>query len=239
MLQSLNCAPTPSTLAQSKERKGSNFAIWQPCPQALNKEESPRSEATPGDSRPHGVATDDGRIDFKEFRAEVPSTATGSSPYWTNKLLRSNNEEKFKLKFFRKENKTNTEAALEEKESLDEEAPLDLSIRPETRVESGSRQKLLEAGEKKLNVSIDFSLDEFRAPEMGNLNFPPNNISTSHPRRLERPSRPPPATPMYPDSSQPTPPPAKRFLSSALQQFYRLVQLDFAQEIELFSLFSI
>ena len=28
---SLECAPTPSTLAQSKERKGSNFAIWQPC----------------------------------------------------------------------------------------------------------------------------------------------------------------------------------------------------------------
>ena len=26
----LDCAPTPSTLAQSKERKGSNFAIWQP-----------------------------------------------------------------------------------------------------------------------------------------------------------------------------------------------------------------
>ena len=28
---SLDCAPTPSTLAQSKERNGSNFAIWQPC----------------------------------------------------------------------------------------------------------------------------------------------------------------------------------------------------------------
>ena len=28
---SLDCAPTPSTLAQSKERKGSNFTIWQPC----------------------------------------------------------------------------------------------------------------------------------------------------------------------------------------------------------------
>ena len=28
---SLDCAPTPSTLAQSKERKGSNFAFWQPC----------------------------------------------------------------------------------------------------------------------------------------------------------------------------------------------------------------
>ena len=32
---SLDCTPTPSTLAQSKERKGSNFAIWQPCPKAL------------------------------------------------------------------------------------------------------------------------------------------------------------------------------------------------------------
>ena len=29
---SLDCAPTPSTLAQSKERKRSNFAIWQPAP---------------------------------------------------------------------------------------------------------------------------------------------------------------------------------------------------------------
>ena len=31
----LDCAPTPSTLAQSKERKGSNFAIWQPSVQTL------------------------------------------------------------------------------------------------------------------------------------------------------------------------------------------------------------
>ena len=31
----LGLRPTPSTLAQSKERKGSNFAIWQPCGQAL------------------------------------------------------------------------------------------------------------------------------------------------------------------------------------------------------------
>ena len=28
---SLDCAPTPSTLAQTKERKGLNFASWQPC----------------------------------------------------------------------------------------------------------------------------------------------------------------------------------------------------------------
>ena len=34
---SLDCAPTPSTLAQSKERKRSNFAIWQPC---LKQEEA-------------------------------------------------------------------------------------------------------------------------------------------------------------------------------------------------------
>ena len=27
----MDCAPTPSTLAQSKQRKGSDFAIWQPC----------------------------------------------------------------------------------------------------------------------------------------------------------------------------------------------------------------
>ena len=33
---SLDCAPTPSTLAQSKERKGSNFAIWQPCTKAVD-----------------------------------------------------------------------------------------------------------------------------------------------------------------------------------------------------------
>ena len=30
---SLDCAPIPSTLAHSKERKGSNFAIWQPWQQ--------------------------------------------------------------------------------------------------------------------------------------------------------------------------------------------------------------
>ena len=29
---SLDCSPMPSILAQSKETKGSNFAIWQPCP---------------------------------------------------------------------------------------------------------------------------------------------------------------------------------------------------------------
>ena len=32
---SLDCAPTPSTLVQFKERKGSNFAIWQPCVKVL------------------------------------------------------------------------------------------------------------------------------------------------------------------------------------------------------------
>ena len=38
----LDCAPTPSTLAQSKERKGSNFAIWQPCvPEGHAEERAP------------------------------------------------------------------------------------------------------------------------------------------------------------------------------------------------------
>ena len=32
---SLDCVPTPSTLAQSKERKGSNFVIWQPYTKVL------------------------------------------------------------------------------------------------------------------------------------------------------------------------------------------------------------
>ena len=38
---SLDCAPTPSTLAQSKERKGSNFAIWQPCDKASRQVPAP------------------------------------------------------------------------------------------------------------------------------------------------------------------------------------------------------
>ena len=37
---SLDCAPTPSTLAQSEERKGSNFAIWQPCEKEQDEEGS-------------------------------------------------------------------------------------------------------------------------------------------------------------------------------------------------------
>ena len=35
---SLDCAPAPSTLAQSRERKGSNYAIWQHCPRARGHE---------------------------------------------------------------------------------------------------------------------------------------------------------------------------------------------------------
>ena len=47
---SLDCAPTPSTLAQSKERKGSNFAIWQPW-RRLRREE----EGTKGASSLHSA----------------------------------------------------------------------------------------------------------------------------------------------------------------------------------------
>ena len=38
------CVPTPSTLAQSKERKGSNFAIWQHCHECVP---SPQSAIPP------------------------------------------------------------------------------------------------------------------------------------------------------------------------------------------------
>ena len=41
-LLSLDCAPKPSTLAQSKERKGSNCAIWQPCSKAARKKDRER-----------------------------------------------------------------------------------------------------------------------------------------------------------------------------------------------------
>ena len=47
---SLDCAPTPSTLAQSKERKGSNFAIWQPWKGVGAEQPVPR-EAVPEAAR--------------------------------------------------------------------------------------------------------------------------------------------------------------------------------------------
>ena len=43
----LDCAPKPSTLAQSKERKGSNFVIWQPCDHHHRAGEE-REEPVPG-----------------------------------------------------------------------------------------------------------------------------------------------------------------------------------------------
>ena len=59
---SLDCAPTPSTLAQSKERKGSNFAIWQPC------EQSAVSVAT---SLPFGSVTVRALLQRSHLRVEV------------------------------------------------------------------------------------------------------------------------------------------------------------------------
>ena len=41
-------APPPSTLAQSKERKGSNFAIWQPCPSSRAKSRQRQREGGRG-----------------------------------------------------------------------------------------------------------------------------------------------------------------------------------------------
>ena len=47
---SLDCATTPSTLAQSKERKGSNFAIWQPCAQDLLRKFDLNTRGEKGDA---------------------------------------------------------------------------------------------------------------------------------------------------------------------------------------------
>ena len=42
--------PTPSTLTQSKERKGSNFAIWQHCEQASTEGTSDTTTTKPDES---------------------------------------------------------------------------------------------------------------------------------------------------------------------------------------------
>ena len=95
---------------------------------------SPSSEATAaGNSGP----PDDERIEFKEVRVGISPTAAaaaaGSSPYWTNKS--SGDEKKFKWNFFGRDDKMETDdarAPSEEKDLLLLDAPLDLSIRPET-----------------------------------------------------------------------------------------------------------
>ena len=93
---------------------------------------SPSSEATAaGNSGP----PDDERIEFKEVRVGISPTAAapGSSPYWTNKS--SGDEKKFKWNFFGRDDKMETDdarAPREEKDVLLLDAPLDLSIRPET-----------------------------------------------------------------------------------------------------------
>ena len=63
---SLDCAPTPSTLAQSKERKGSNFAIWQPCeggPGSAHIRLSHREEEQHGVRGRHFPASAQGWVD--------------------------------------------------------------------------------------------------------------------------------------------------------------------------------
>ena len=48
---SLDCTPTPSTLAQSKERKGSNFAIWQPRNKKKAAAEVKKKKTKPDDKQ--------------------------------------------------------------------------------------------------------------------------------------------------------------------------------------------
>ena len=113
----------------------------------------------------------------------------------------------------------------EGKDSLDGyDAPLDLSIRPETQVDRRRRQETFESADRKNEVSIDLAEDEARAPDYPRWLGRPSFRGSSQPPAPSQPPTPP--RPMYPGSSQQTtPPPAKRFLSSALQQFYRFVKI--------------
>ena len=59
---SLDCAPTPSTLAQSKVRKGSNFAIWQPWdqdPSTAQDQEDPLRDLSVVGRRAHSTGRAD------------------------------------------------------------------------------------------------------------------------------------------------------------------------------------
>ena len=49
--------PPPSTLAQSKERKGSNFAIWQPCFQRICKKVDDISALSVFPQKEHKIIT--------------------------------------------------------------------------------------------------------------------------------------------------------------------------------------
>ena len=79
---SLDCAPTPSTLAQSKERKESNIAIWEPC----NQEPVAAAEEAPEEP-------DGGNDSGAEVEAPPPSSSAPPPPKEGDEIDREKSEE--------------------------------------------------------------------------------------------------------------------------------------------------
>ena len=85
-----DCATTPSTLAQSKERKGSNFAIWQPCAQDEQQQQQQHHLGLQyGGAHAQSTAPGGGSISEDEDRAAAVAAFHYSNMYGgSGELLR-------------------------------------------------------------------------------------------------------------------------------------------------------
>ena len=126
------------------------------------KSESPTAGNSANARQIRKFAANDDRLEFKEFRADA-----GSSHYWTNPLHEkrpsAGDDGKLKWNFLRKDIETGTPQREEERVSPhgdgdeEDEAPLDLSIRPEVRAEPADRRRRLQTleAERIHDISID------------------------------------------------------------------------------------
>ena len=123
------------------------------------KSESPTAGNSANSRQIRKFAANDDRLEFKEFRADA-----GSSHYWTNPLHEkrpsAGDDDKLKWNFLRKDIETGT-SQREEERGDEEEAPLDLSIRPEVRAEPADRRRRLQTleAERIHDISIDSGKD--------------------------------------------------------------------------------
>lgn len=130
------------------------------------KSESPTAGNSANSRQIRKFAANDDRLEFKEFRADA-----GSSHYWTNPLHEkrpsAGDDDKLKWNFLRKDIETGTSQREEERVSPhgdgdeEDEAPLDLSIRPEVRAEPADRRRRLQTleAERIHDISIDSGKD--------------------------------------------------------------------------------
>ena len=124
------------------------------------KSESPTEGNSANSRQIRKFAANDDRLEFKEFRADA-----GSSHYWTNPLHEkrpsAGDDDKLKWNFLRKDIETGTSQREEERGDEEDEAPLDLSIRPEVRAEPADRRRRLQTleAERIHDISIDSGKD--------------------------------------------------------------------------------